>query len=77
MSEETKPRTAEEVRAHLMNMGRGLNRDIMMASYDLYAEIQRTITTPGVDWLAVAPVAILGLTAVAIEIGAIIRCRYS
>jgi acetyl esterase len=49
MNEVTKPRTAEEVRAHLMNMGRGLNRDIMMASYDMYAEIQRTIATPGVE----------------------------
>ncbi len=49
MSEETKPRTAEEVRAHLFAAGRGLSRDHMLMSYDMYAELQRGIKTDGVE----------------------------
>src|ERR1044072_8581393 len=49
MPEVTRPLTADGVRRYLMELGRGLSRELFAESYNLYAELQATAPKDGVD----------------------------
>jgi len=48
MTEVARPLTADGVRRHLMDLGRGLSRELMTESYGLYAELMASAPKDGV-----------------------------